>query len=402
MMRRLLAVVAAALVSASSVAAQDAADHLARARGLHDEGRYAEAEAAFTRALEAAEEVVAAARARHGRGLARLRRAGPEGGRDLVEAAAVDLSAAAAALPPADAEPVLRLLVTAQRRLGDPSGAAAALARLAEVRATRLERLREPLAEARRLRDRQEFSAAIQAFDRVLELDPTWGEAFYDRGTCHLKLGRFIAGILDFSRAVELDPRISELTYQKLAQISHVVDLSKVLAELDRIVAGHPGVAHVLFLRGMFRLCRCELPGFDADDVALGLADMDGCLELNPEHVTALLYRGNLRLRAASLLDPTDVAGREAGHAAALSDFLLALEKDPESSLSHYLQGLCWAMRAGDAPDEAARSDRAARALEALRAARQAGFQAGDRLRLEPGFAALRQDPGFVELLRGR
>lgn len=402
MMKRLLALVAAALVSASSVAAQDAAEQLERARRLHAEGRHAEAEATFTRALEAAEEVVAAARARHGRGLARLRRAGPEGGGDLVEAAAADLSAAAAALPPPDAEPVLRLLVSARRRLGDEDGAAAALARLTQARAARLEPVRALLDDARRLRDRQDHAGAIEAFDRVLALDPTLGEASYDRGTCHLKLGRFIPGILDYSRAVELEPRFAELTHGRLAQISRTVDIGRVLAELDTIVAGQPGVAHVLFLRGMFRFARCEAPGFDADDVALARADMERCLELNPEHVAALLYRGDLALRAARLLAPADVASREARYAAAMSDFLLARENDPGSGLSLYLQGLAWAMRAADAADDAARSDRAARALAALRAARQAGFQAGDRLRTEPGFAALRQDPGFVELLEGR
>ena len=49
--------------------------------------------------------------------------------------------------------------------------------------------------------------------------------------------GNFVPGILDFSRALELDPRIADQVYNKVYQISYVVDLNRVITELNKIVA---------------------------------------------------------------------------------------------------------------------------------------------------------------------
>ena len=152
------------------------------------------------------------------------------------------------------------------------------------------------------LRDRLNCSEAIKHFDRAIELDPLFDEAFYDRGTCYLKIGNFVPGILDFSRALELNPRIADQVYNKVYQISYVVDLNRVITELNKIVSDHPNVSYVVFLRGFFYVAKTEFKQVSRDDLDLGIADFNRCLELNPTHVTALLYRGFLYFKIAAKL----------------------------------------------------------------------------------------------------
>ncbi|MBX3471245.1 MAG: tetratricopeptide repeat protein [Planctomycetes bacterium] len=362
----------------------------------------ARAEAACTRALELTDDAALAARARVVRAEARLLRAGAAGAGPPAEEAARARCGGRAALPPAEAEPVLRPLAAVRRRLGDEAGATAALARAEQARAARDELVSAWLADAQRLRERQDYSGAIALLDRALAVDPRSGDAYYERGTCYLKVGNFVPGILDFSRAVELDPRRADPVHRRLGLVARVTNVDRVLAEMDRLVADHPDTSYVLFLRGMFRLSKCEQERFAAEDVDLGLADLDRCLELNPEHVTALVFRAALRLRGAGLL-PAGAPGREERYAAAMTDLGLALEKDPGSGVSHYFQGLCWSLRA-DEPglDDAGRADRLGRAVVALRAAVATGYQVGERLAADRGFDALRQDPAYGELLKPR
>ncbi|HZU98551.1 MAG TPA: protein kinase, partial [Planctomycetota bacterium] len=93
------------------------------------------------------------------------------------------------------------------------------------------------------LRDKRNYTDAISKFDRAIALDPELADAFYDRGTCYLKIGNFVPGILDFSRALELNPRFADQFYNKVYQVSYVVDLNRVITELNKIVADHPDVS---------------------------------------------------------------------------------------------------------------------------------------------------------------
>lgn len=50
------------------------------------------------------------------------------------------------------------------------------------------------------------FDAAIQDFNRVLQLEPNNSVAYFNRGSTYDSLGMHDAAIADFSKALELDP----------------------------------------------------------------------------------------------------------------------------------------------------------------------------------------------------
>ena len=54
------------------------------------------------------------------------------------------------------------------------------------------------------LAELQDYTGAISAFNKAIELKPDFGEAFYNRGYSYLRLGNKDAGISDLSKAGEL------------------------------------------------------------------------------------------------------------------------------------------------------------------------------------------------------
>jgi len=367
------------------------------------------ARAEFDRAIEVAASTEAAADSHYGRALALL--ALDDGGGELVAQARVDLERAIEAIPEdfAEAEPrrinqsiaYLEKLSEVYERLGMDAEADATLARVAEVRQAAKEAATAELEEGRVLRDRLNYSEAIEHFDRATELDPKFDEAYYDRGTCYLKIGNFVPGILDFSRALELNPRIADQVYNKVYQISYVVDLNRVITELNKIVSDHPNVSYVIFLRGFFYVAKTEFKEYDRQDLDLGIADFDRCLELNPTHVTALLYRGFLWFKMAQLEE--EIEKKEESYQLAMDDYLHALELDPESGISHYLQALLWSQRSSNEfVSDAEREEFKQRAFAELALSFESNFKGYERIKNERGFEPIRDEQQFIELMRGK
>lgn len=367
--------------------------------------------AAFDKALEVATGDAVPADAHFGRALAILAQVPADAVDDpRIAAAKQDLEQALTAVPkPGEfrsAEPrqikaaidYIRLYVSVHERVGDAAGAEAARQQLAAVREGAVQAAQAELKEGEDLRDALDYAAAIRHFDRAIELDPEFSKAYYERGTCYLKIGNFVPGILDFSRALELDPRIADQVYNKVYQISCVVDLNRVITELNKIVGEHPDVSYVVFLRGFFYVAKTEFKQVEREDLDAGIADFDRCLELNPTHVTAFLYRGFLWMKMADR--EAEQATRNAHYQTAMTNYARALELDPESGISHYLQALCWSVMSTEEDcDEEEALARRLKAIAELKLSFESDFKGHERIRNEKGFEPIRGMDEFKALM---
>ncbi len=52
--------------------------------------------------------------------------------------------------------------------------------------------------------DMQDYTSALSAFSKAIELKPDFGEAYYNRGYVYFKLGNKNLGAADLSKAGEL------------------------------------------------------------------------------------------------------------------------------------------------------------------------------------------------------
>jgi tetratricopeptide (TPR) repeat protein len=252
------------------------------------------------------------------------------------------------------------------------------------------------------LRDKRAYAEAIACFDRAAALDPLLADALYDRGTCYLKIGNFVPGILDFSRALELNPRFADQFYNKVYQVSYVVDLNRVIHELNKIVADHPDLSYVIFLRGFFYVAKTEFKKYDKEDLRHGIEDLDRTLQLNPRHVSAYVYRGFLEYKAALI---TEGEERARNFDAALADYDKACELDPMSGIAHFLKAMVFSVRSEEGSELSGAAKHALRekAIEELTISiEQTEFKGFDRIKNDKGFAAVRNDPRVIELIRGK
>ncbi|MBL4848202.1 MAG: protein kinase [Planctomycetes bacterium] len=347
----------------------------------------------------------------YGRALALMILAGDATSGPALDQARGDLAKAIETIPTdfKDAEPILINQAMAYLRefakvcemTGDGAGAKDALSRVNGVYEKAMEAATEQLRAGQALRDRLNYSEAIKCFDRAIALNPKFDKAYYDRGTCYLKIGNFVPGILDFSRALEINPRIADQVYNKVYQISYVVDLNRVITELNKIVADHPNVSYVVFLRGFFYVAKTEFKQVRREDLELGIADFDRTLELNKGHVTALLYRGFMWMKMAGR--ESDIKERDACFARAMKDYKDALVLDPGSGISHYLQSLWWAVRSAEiglGQDEVEFRHR--QALDELKTSFASEFKGYERIRNEKGFNPIRNLPEFKKLMSGK
>ena len=284
-----------------------------------------------------------------------------------------------------------------------------------------VERAQSYLAEAVRLEETAP-EAALLACSKALRFHPRSSEAFFWRGMLLCRAGALPSGTLDLSRALELAPRaFADLRRSSqrsgdewvvlfttffglytfdtgVVSVTHVLDLNRVKAAVDKIVKSYPGAAHAQFLRANSMLVKAEFKTLSRTSLLAARSGFDECLRLNPNHGTALLHRGHTQALLARLSPKQE---REDLFASALRDLRLAAQRAPEVlRVSHYLLARIEADRSGEEgldPDET--KVRLDAAIRELTAAVDAGWVGFDRINAERAFDALRELPAFRKLL---
>ncbi len=79
--------------------------------------------------------------------------------------------------------------------------------------------------------DKGQWDKAIAEYNKAIELNPEYAEAYYNRGTAYAQgKGQFDQAISDFTKAIELNPKHAKaynnrgITYYKLDQSDHACD----------------------------------------------------------------------------------------------------------------------------------------------------------------------------------
>jgi len=66
-----------------------------------------------------------------------------------------------------------------------------------------------------------QYDKAIACFDKTIEREDEFPEAYCNRGTAHYESRRYDKAIRDFSRAIELNPEFSEAYYNRAMVYYH-------------------------------------------------------------------------------------------------------------------------------------------------------------------------------------
>jgi tetratricopeptide (TPR) repeat protein len=175
-------------------------------------------------------------------------------------------------------------------------------------RVTDPQNAREAFDAGMRLMNATRYDQAILNFNRVVDLQPRFAEAYRMRGRAYVAQSNQDQAIRDFTRVTELQPRdASALTERGFAHLDKK-DYANAIADADRAIALDPKLARAYNLRGTAHRSAGDLPKA-VDDFTKALQ-----LEQNLD---------NYFQRASTYQ-------RMGEHPLAIIDFTKALEEDPQ------------------------------------------------------------------------
>ncbi len=129
--------------------------------------------------------------------------------------------------------------------------------------------------------NKKEFDLAIQDYNKVIELDPTYTEAYYWRGYLnYYEFDNVEQALSDFSKAIELNPE-DERAFRERAFVNEDLEnYDAALKDYDKAIELDPTNSNVVYWRG-------HLYFYDLDNNEQALSDFSKAIELNPEDARA-------------------------------------------------------------------------------------------------------------------
>ena len=120
------------------------------------------------------------------------------------------------------------------------------------------------------------FQAAIEAFDKVIELDPQMTEAYRERGWAKSRLIQEDQGFDDIEQAIKLDPKSGASYHTRaLMTINLRHDYKAAILDLDTAIQLGPEDWKNFNVRGF---CKLQLQQFEE-----AIPDLTKAIELNPK-----------------------------------------------------------------------------------------------------------------------
>jgi len=196
------------------------------------------------------------------------------------------------------------------------------------------------------------FEQAILEFNKAIELDSRYADAYFHRGIAYITQNSNIQAVQDVDRATDLDPEYGKAC----STYSGTLDFDRALAEYNEAIRLNPEYAAPHIARGFAYL----LLGHDE----MAMADFDKAVELEPDYALAYVYRGTAygympgwgtsdksisdfnkaieidpQLAIAYLKLAREYYPYEAKHDEAIIYYNKAIELDPDYTLAYFLRG---------------------------------------------------------------
>ncbi|MBI2413897.1 MAG: tetratricopeptide repeat protein [Deltaproteobacteria bacterium] len=182
-------------------------------------------------------------------------------------------------------------------------------------------------------KDSGELDKAVASYEKAIEIDPNYADAYGNRGVAYLKLGRMNDALEDLSTAIRLNPESAELHGNRGVAFITTGEYEKAIGDLSESIRLSPSTA----AKGYFnRGISYKALGMNAEAVS----DFTRTIEAEPSFGGAHNNRGGAYLRMGSFDE-------------AIEDFSAAVRIDPEDGAAHYNLGLSY-LKAGDAGRAAA------------------------------------------------
>lgn len=180
--------------------------------------------------------------------------------------------------------------------------------------------------------EQEDFKSAIQDFNQVLQINPTFIEAYCNRGIARAGLGDSLGAMADFDQALRLNPDHADAYNKRGTVRGQMGDPKGALTEFDQALRRAPNFTDAYYNRGLAHTQLGNLQG--------AIADYNQVIRSNPNLAEAYGNRGFVHYRLGD--KPKAIAdfqraaqifsaqGNTAGYQQALN-FLQLIQLPPDS-----------------------------------------------------------------------
>ena len=95
------------------------------------------------------------------------------------------------------------------------------------------------------------YSDAVKSYDRAIEINPDFSEAWYNRGIALTELGRYTDAVTSYDKAVEINPDFPEAWYNRGIALTELGRYTDAVTSYDKAVEINPDFPEAWYNRGI-------------------------------------------------------------------------------------------------------------------------------------------------------
>ncbi len=156
----------------------------------------------------------------------------------------------------------------------------------------------------------EQYQEALEDYDKALEINPNFAEAYINRGTAKAELSRWEDALEDFDKAIALNSDDARAYNNRALIFRRINRLAEALKDCNKAIEIQPDLADCYFTRGAVKL--------SMENPIEAIKDFDAGLRLNPTSAKGYNNRGLAKKKLKQYIE-------------AISDFYKALEYNPDN-----------------------------------------------------------------------
>jgi len=125
---------------------------------------------------------------------------------------------------------------------------------------------------------------AIQDYDKSIQINPQFAEAYFNRGATYSDLGDYQSAIQDFDKVIQINPQDAEAYYNRGTTYANLGDYQRAIQDVDKAIQINPQFAEAYLTRGVSYAY--------LGDYQHAIQDFDKVIQINPQFAEAYYNRG--------------------------------------------------------------------------------------------------------------